>query len=85
MKCPDLNDITECPPGQGKDLLPAYRTDWRKVNKLDCMDRPGLKEAEFFGLFVKCDACMLVMTHLVFSYHYCSPPGEDDLELTDKE
>jgi len=63
----------------------GYETDWRKFIKLDSLDRPGLTEAEFFGLFVKCDACKLIMTHQVFSVHYCSPLGEDGLELTDCE
>ena len=46
-----------------------------------------MKEAEFYGLFVKCDACKLVMTHFVFSNHrdYCGPQEEADLELTDQE
>jgi hypothetical protein len=49
------------------------------------MDRPGLTEVEFFGLFVKCDACGLVMARQVFSMHYCKRLGKDGLELTDSE
>jgi hypothetical protein len=74
-------DLTDMPP-VGVDL--GYETDWRKVVKLDCFDRPGLREVEFFGLFVKCDVCKLVMTRQVFPNHYCSV-GEDDLVLTDQE
>ena len=47
------------------------RTDWRKFNKLDRLDRPGLTEKEFLGLFVKCDACELITSHLVFDQHQC--------------
>ena len=53
--------------------------------KLDCLDRPGLSELEFFGLFVKCDVCELVMARQVFSCHYCELQTEDGLELTDIE
>lgn len=63
----------------------SYETDWRKLVKLDCLDRPGLKEVEFFGLFVQCDACRLVTTRQVFGYHYCVQIGEDGLELTDND
>ena len=77
-------DLTDVPPlARGADL--GYQTDWRKFPKLDCMDRPGLKEAEFFGLFVKCDTCMLIMTRLMFPNHHCSLPEVDDSELTDQE
>jgi hypothetical protein len=57
---------------------PGYQTDWRKFVKLDAMDRPGLTEVKFFGLFAKCDACKLVMTRQMFSYHHCSPHAVDD-------
>ena len=67
----------------GVDL--GYETDWRRFNKLDRLERPGLTEVEFFGLFAKCDACGLVMTRQVFPVHYCRRLGEDGLELTDEE
>jgi hypothetical protein len=63
----------------------GYETDWRKFTKLDCLDRPGLSELDFFGLFAKCEACELIMTRLVFPVHYCRRLGEDSLELTDEE
>ena len=65
----------------GVDL--GYETDWRRFNKLDSLQRPGLSEREFYGLFAKCDACNLVMTRLVFPNHCCRPLGEDGEELTD--
>ena len=49
------------------------------------MDRPGLSELEFFGLFAKCNVCKLVMSCQVFSFHYCVLQTEEDLELTDVE
>jgi hypothetical protein len=78
---PDIfeTDTTDKP--RGVDL--GYETDWRRFNKLDRTERPGVSEREFYGLFVKCDACGLVMTHLVFPDHYCRPLGEDGTELTD--
>lgn len=63
----------------------SYKTDWRKVVKLDCLDRPGLKEVEFLDLFVQCDVCKLITTRQVFEYHYCVRIGRDGLELTDEE
>lgn len=63
----------------------GYETDWRKFTKLDSLDRPGLGELEFFGLFAKCEACELIMTRLVFPLHYCRRLGEDGLELTDED
>ena len=66
---------------RGVDL--GYETDWRRFNKLDRLERPGVSEREFYGLFAKCDACGLVMARLVFPDHYCRPLGEDGTELTD--
>ncbi|KAM6490167.1 hypothetical protein JOM56_014361 [Amanita muscaria] len=63
----------------------SVRTDWRRFVKLDCMDRPGLTEEEFLGLFVKCDACALITTHLMFHKHHCRLQTGDDLDLTDRE
>lgn len=65
----------------GVDL--GYETDWRRFNKLDTMERPGVSEREFYGLFAKCDACNLVMTRIAFPDHCCRPLGEDGAELTD--
>ena len=79
-----ITDLDNAPVAIGGVNL-AYQTDWRKIVKLDCLDRPGLTEKEFFGLFAKCDVCGLVMAQQVFPSHYCSPFGEDGLELTDNE
>jgi hypothetical protein len=77
-------DLTDVPlPAENVDL--GYITDWRKILKLDCMDRPSLSEIEFFGLFAKCDVCKCVMACQAFSYHYCVLQTEEGLELTDVE
>jgi hypothetical protein len=83
-------DLNEAPPlddvrvgAGGVDL--GYETDWRRFNKLDRLEQPGLTEVEFFGLFAKCEACGLVMTRQVFPVHHCRQFGEDGLELTDEE
>ena len=77
-------DLTDVPlPAEKVDL--GYKTDWQKIVKLDCLDRPGLSELEFFGLFAKCNVCKLVMARQVFSCHYCVLQMEDGLELTDVE
>jgi len=49
------------------------------------MDRPGLSELEFFGLFVKCDVCKLVTARQAFFSHHCILQTEDGGELTDIE
>jgi hypothetical protein len=46
--------------------------------KLDAWKRPGLTEADFQVLFVKCQ-CGLVMTRRVFADHECL---EDIIDLT---
>jgi hypothetical protein len=33
----------------------GHQMDWHKFVELDVMDRPGLMEANFFGLFAKCE------------------------------
>ena len=80
-KVVDLADAVE--PTEYVDL--GYQTDWRKFSKLKSMDRPGLTEVEFFGLFVKCDMCMLITMCQAFSSHRCDRQVEDDSELTDQE
>ena len=62
-----------------------YETDWRKIVKLDCVDRPGLKRKDFLGLFTECEVCEYVVARQVFSLHHCRPLGEDGLELELKE
>ncbi|KAM6490847.1 hypothetical protein JOM56_013716 [Amanita muscaria] len=80
----DLMDPPSAAPESERVDL-SVRTDWRRFVKLDSMDRPGLTEEEFLGLFVKCDACALITTHLMFHKHHCGPQTGDDLDLTDQE
>lgn len=81
-------DLTEVPHST-EYVGRGYETDWRKFSKLESMDRPGLTEVEFFGLFAKCEQCLLVTTRQAFRSHHCSLPredeSEDDSELTDCE
>jgi hypothetical protein len=44
------------------------------------MKKPGLSEAEFRGLFVKCDNCQKITTREVFRYHFevCGGGQEGD-------
>jgi hypothetical protein len=71
-------DLTNPP---GADL--SRRTDWGKFYNLACRDSPGLTEGEFLGLFVKCDSCALINTHLTFHKHYCCAQTVDDSEVID--
>jgi hypothetical protein len=77
-------DLTDVPLPAGNGDL-GFETDWRKIVKLDCLNRPGLSEVDFFGLFAKCSVCELVMARPVFSFHFCVLETEDELELTDVE
>lgn len=79
---PDLN----APPPLGVTAVDLqHETDWRKTVRLDRLERPGLSEMDFFGLFAKCDSCRQAMARIVFDYHECRPLGVDGLELTDNE
>jgi hypothetical protein len=80
-KLVDLANVAK--PTEYVDL--GYQTDWHKFSKLESIDRPGLTEVEFFGLFVKCDMCMLVTMRQAFSSHRCDRQVKDDSELTDQE
>ena len=44
-------------------------TKWTKFSKLDRMKKPGLSEAEFWGLFIKCDNYQKITMRGVFRYH----------------
>jgi len=41
------------------------------MQKLDSLDRPGLTEEQFMGLFVQCDTCGLITMHQIFDDHEC--------------
>jgi hypothetical protein len=54
------------------------------------MRKPGLSEAEFRGLFVKCDNCQRITTREVFRYHLedckgCQHEGDTDTSDSDLE
>jgi len=41
----------------------GYETDWQKIVKIDCMNRPDLKRKDFPGLFAECEVCEYVVAH----------------------
>jgi hypothetical protein len=57
----------------------------KKFNKLGCMRSPGLSEADFWGLFAKCNACQKVTTRDVFRYHLEVCEGDVSAEDTELE
>jgi len=60
-------DLIDVPlPAENVDL--GYKTDWQKIVKLDCLDRPGLRKLKFFGLFAKCNVCKLVIVTIPSSH-----------------
>ena len=82
-----ITDLNSVPPLGVTAVDWHYEMDWRKIVRLDRLERPGLSEKEFFSLFVKCEVYRLVVAHQVFHYHHCSLRliGKDGLELTDCE
>ena len=78
-----MDPPTTAPEFDRMDL--SCRTDWWKFVKLNCIDRFGLTEDEFMGLFVKCDVCALITRHLMFRHHHCDLQTAHDLVLTDWE
>lgn len=71
QKCPKHQEKTDYHSLDLTDSSTAIprATKWTKFNKLDRMRKPGLSEAEFWGLFVKCDNCQKITTREVFRYH----------------
>jgi hypothetical protein len=51
------------------------------------MKKPGLSEAEFWGLFVKCDNCQKITTREVFKYHLevCGKEHKGDTDVSESE
>jgi hypothetical protein len=51
------------------------------------MKKPGLSEAEFRGLFVKCDNCQKITTREVFRYHLevCGEGHKGDTDVSESE
>jgi hypothetical protein len=71
QKCPKRQEKTNSHPLDLTDspaTIPRA-TKWTKFDKLDRMRKPGLTEAEFRGLFVKCEICQKITTRVVFKYH----------------
>jgi hypothetical protein len=51
------------------------------------MRKPGLSSAEFWGLFVKCEACERVTTREVFRHHLegCEGDQHGDTDTSESE
>jgi hypothetical protein len=51
------------------------------------MKKPGLSEAEFQGLFVKCENCQRITTREVFRYHLeaCEGYQHGDTDTSESE
>lgn len=45
---------------------------------IGCMRSPGLSEADFWGLFAKCEICQAITTRDVFRYHLQVCEGDSD-------
>ena len=58
---------------------------WTKFGKLDWMRKPGLSEAEFQGLFVKCKNCQKITMCEVFRHHLEACEGHKHEEDTDTD
>ena len=49
------------------------------------MRNPGLSEADFLGLFARCDICQAITTRDVFRYHLEVCKGDVSAEDTELE
>jgi hypothetical protein len=62
-------------------VVPAPTSSYRRVsNLLDLLDahvRPGVTEAEFKTLFVKCEECRLILTRRAYRRHICNSTEEN--------
>ena len=58
---------------------------WTKFGKLDWMREPGLSEAEFQGLFAKCENCQKITKREVFRHHLEAWEGHKHEEDTDTD
>ncbi|KAJ7207470.1 hypothetical protein GGX14DRAFT_567422 [Mycena pura] len=60
------------------------KSEFELMLKLDAVDRPGLTEAQFCCLFVKCSVCSIYTTKGMFNKHHClNPrPTSDVIDLT---
>ena len=57
QKCSKYPEKTDCHLDLTNSSTIPRATKWTKFSKLDRIKKPGLSEAEFQGLFVKCENC----------------------------
>ena len=85
QKCSKYLEKTDCHLDLTDSSTIPRATKWTKFNKLDRMRKPGLSEAEFQGLFVKCENCQKITTHKVFRHHLEACEGHKHEEDTDTD
>ena len=76
----DLTSIPRCQPPEH-----TLKTVFDQILRLDSLTQPGLPEADFKKLFVRC-GCGLVMTTRSFGIHQCLKVLEKEpviIDLTD--
>jgi hypothetical protein len=64
------------------DLTRGDVTTAGQMDRLNCLNRPGLTAAEFRDLFVKCRVCHTLTTRDVFVFHVCEV---EVIDLTDED
>lgn len=74
-------------PDLADSIIIPKETKWKKFDRLGGMRSPGLSEADFWGLFAKCDICQNITTRDVFRYHLevCERDVSADSEDTELE
>jgi hypothetical protein len=77
--CVDINDALDVPPDTPVNR--ANPSALLKLLQLDAAVRPGLTQAHFRSLFVRC-TCGLIMTRRAYCAHYCVKEPEV-IDLTD--
>ena len=81
---PDLADFDD---SRARVIQVPKETKWNKFDKIGRMRSPGLSEAEFLGLFAKCDICQAITTRDVFRYHLevCEGDSRDVVSAEDTD
>lgn len=72
-------------PDLADSIIIPKETKWKKIDKIGRMRSPGLSEADFLGLFARCDICQAITTRDVFRYHLEVCEGDVSAEDTEIE
>jgi hypothetical protein len=78
-----LTDVTQELVPRLRPVPQARKTTSVLLMKLDSRMRPGITEAEFRTLFVKCQRCGLITTWRAFRLHGCATAAMEVIDLTD--